>query len=199
MDVSLVNDMRGFQVSVHPSLEDFELLAEVSQMLTQLDGERVLERVIDLMIRRSARNTAACSSIPNTATTGRASSPSTFRPLAHWNRRNRRRGWRSVSSTRVWWVGSSGTVKARSSKRPPPFALGCLAGNNPSSGSALCVPFMWNGDVLAALTLTHSDTFHFSEYHLRLFTIVVNQATGAVRNAQLFAHLLEQRQQMEAI
>ena len=37
------------QLNRRPSLKDFELLAEVSQMLTVLDQDRVLERVIELM------------------------------------------------------------------------------------------------------------------------------------------------------
>src|SRR3954471_15458830 len=41
--------MTTSQLDQRPSLEDFELLAEVSQMLTVLDQDRVLERVIDLM------------------------------------------------------------------------------------------------------------------------------------------------------
>src|ERR1700755_2991678 len=39
------------QLNQRPSIEDFELLAEVSQMLTVLDQDRVLERVIELMAK----------------------------------------------------------------------------------------------------------------------------------------------------
>ncbi|MBE2267618.1 MAG: GAF domain-containing protein [Anaerolinea sp.] len=198
--MSLVNDMRGFQVSVHPSLEDFELLAEVSQMLTQLDEERGLRSVINLMIKAvGAQHSSLLINpeygedwkriftkyLPTADTlepqemTARLAKRVIDKGLAGWVFRNHQGAVVEDTSTDARWI--------------------VLSDNPIPAGSALCVPFMWNGDVLAALTITHPDTFHFSEYHLRLFTIVVNQATGAVRNAQLFAHLLEQRQQMEAI
>ncbi|MDZ4765863.1 MAG: ATP-binding protein [Chloroflexota bacterium] len=65
--------------------------------------------------------------------------------------------------------------------------------------SALCVPFIYNGEALAVLTLVHDEAEHFTEHHLRLMTIVANQATIAVRNAQLFSRMLQQQRQLEAV
>ena len=77
-----------------------------------------------------------------------------------------------------WYIFPDGTSKAR---------------------SALCVPFLYNGEVLAVLTMLYPEPNHFTEYHLRLMTIVANQATVAVRNAQLFNQMLQQQQQLETI
>lgn len=65
--------------------------------------------------------------------------------------------------------------------------------------SALCVPFLYDNTVLAVLTLLHTEPYHFEEHHLRLMTIVANQATVAVRNAQLFHRMEQQKRQLEAM
>ncbi|MFZ4814874.1 MAG: ATP-binding protein, partial [Phototrophicaceae bacterium] len=65
--------------------------------------------------------------------------------------------------------------------------------------SAMCVPLMYSEQVVAVLTLVHPQPNHFSEYHLRLMTIIANQATVAIRNTQLFARLRERQRQLEAV
>ena len=45
----------------------------------------------------------------------------------------------------------------------------------------------------------HPSPNHFDEHHLRLMTIVANQATVAVRNAQLFNQVQQQQRQLEVI
>lgn len=65
--------------------------------------------------------------------------------------------------------------------------------------SAMCVPFMFNEQVIAVLTLTHPEPHHFSDYHLRLITIVANQFTIAIRNAQFFHRIQTQQRQLQTI
>jgi signal transduction histidine kinase len=65
--------------------------------------------------------------------------------------------------------------------------------------SALCVPFMNEEDVVAVVTLVHDQPNHFTPYHLRLLTIIANQAAIAIRNAQLFSNLSQQRRQLQTI
>lgn len=65
--------------------------------------------------------------------------------------------------------------------------------------SALCVPFLHEDEVLAVLTLVHPEPNHFNEHHVRLMTIAANQASVAILNAQLFSQLQAQQQQLEAI
>ncbi|MGB1289116.1 MAG: ATP-binding protein, partial [Aggregatilineales bacterium] len=65
--------------------------------------------------------------------------------------------------------------------------------------SVLCVPFLDDKTVLAVLTLVHPEPGHFTQYHLRLMTIVANQATIAIRNARLFNRLNEERYRLQTV
>ncbi len=196
----MVDFMHGFQLKVHPSLEDFELLATVSQMLTLFDQDRVVEQVIELMIkavdakgssllinpdfgddwrRLFTKYVSNATGMEEPETTVRFARRVLDKGLAGWVIANKQGAIISDTATDSRWMA--------------------FPDSDSTTRSALSLPFLWNGDVLAVLTFTHSQPDHFDEYHLRLFTIIVNQATGAIRNAQLVANLLEQRQQMEAI
>src|SRR5690242_11730567 len=187
------------QIDQRPSLEDFELLAEVSQMLTVLDQDRVLERVIDLMANAVGASKVSLILRPeyvedwqqifvkHLTPSDEPDQPRSIhfaqrvldKGLAGWVFRNKQ--GTIVYDTQKderWYIFPDGTSKAR---------------------SALCVPFLYNGDVLAVLTMLYPEPDHFNEYHLRLMTIVANQATVAVRNAQLFNQMLQQQQQLETI
>src|SRR5690606_20473645 len=59
--------------------------------------------------------------------------------------------------------------------------------------SALCLPIVQDGEVLAIMTLVHTEPNHFNEHQLRLLGIVTNQASVAIRNAQLFSHVQAQQ------
>ena len=65
--------------------------------------------------------------------------------------------------------------------------------------SAMCVPFIINGEVIASVTMIHEKPNHFRPYHLRLMEIIANQTSVAIRNAQLFNHIREQRRQLHAV
>ena len=187
------------QFDQRPSLEDFELLAEVSQMLTVLDQDRVLERVIDLMANAVGAGKVSLILRPeyvedwqqifvkHLTPDSEQDQPRTIhfaqrvldKGLAGWVFRNKQ--GTIVYDTNEddrWYAFPDGTSKAR---------------------SALCVPFLYNGEVLAVLTMLYPEPNHFTEYHLRLMTIVANQATVAVRNAQLFNQMRQQQQQLETI
>ena len=71
-----------------------------------------------------------------------------------------------------------------------------LKNDTSDTRSALCVPFMENDQVMAVLTLTHHEPDHFTEDHLRLMQIIVNQAQLAMRNASLFDRTETQRHQL---
>ena len=190
------------ELNQRPSLEDFELLAEVSQMLTVLDQDRVLERVIDLMAKAVGASKVSLILRPEyvedwrqifvrhlSQETAQAdqSQPQSIhlarrvldKGLAGWVFRHKQGA--IVTDTQHderWYNFPDSTSKAR---------------------SALCVPFLYNGEVLAVLTMLYPEAHHFTDYHLRLMTIVANQATVAVRNAQLFNQMLQQQQQLETI
>lgn len=65
--------------------------------------------------------------------------------------------------------------------------------------SALAVPFISSGDMMAVLTLAHPDAGHFIPEHLRLAQVAVNQAAVAIRNARLENHVLARQRQLEAV
>jgi PAS domain S-box-containing protein len=183
-----------------PSLADFEMLAEISQMLTVLDQDRVLERVIELMARSVDASKVSLILRPEDVEDWRQTLVRYFsgnRPLddepvgIHFARRVLDKGlagwvfqhkqgaivYDTLSDDR-WYVFPDSDSQAR---------------------SALCVPFLANGEVIAVLTLLHPETNHFNDYHLRLMSIVANQATVAVRNAQLFNQMVQQQQQLETM
>ncbi len=185
-----------------PTLADFELLAEVSQMLTVLDQDQVLERVIELMAQAVGASKVSLILRPEYVEDWRQifvkhlspnlkealiQEPSSIhfaqrvldKGLAGWVFRNKVGAivYDTLEDER-WYIFPDSNSKAR---------------------SALGVPFLHNGEVLAVLTLLYPEPNHFNDYHLRLMTIIANQATVSVRNAQLFHQMLEQQQQLETI
>lgn len=177
-----------------PTFEDLELLAEVSQLLTEIDLDNVLNLVISLVARAvgasraslflhadgkidwnhifTMRNLSGDESV-------KVVSRVLDKGFAGWVYRNKRGDIITDTQTDDRWITfKEDTLKMR---------------------SALCVPFMNEGDVLAVVTLVHEEVAHFTPYHLRLMTIIANQASIAVRNAQLFSRLNNQRRQLETI
>jgi signal transduction histidine kinase len=65
--------------------------------------------------------------------------------------------------------------------------------------SAMCVPFIHEGTVVATLTLTSASPDRFDRAQLRLVSIIANQAAIAIRNAQLITSLRAQHQQLRGI
>ncbi len=186
-----------------PTDDDLDLLAKVSEMLTSLDREHLLERVIELSAKGLGAERASLILNPdyhadwaslytrnpsNFSMTQRlfnAKEPVTDarqvieKGLAGWVMRHKRGA--VITDTEKddrWYTFGESSFKAR---------------------SAICVPFMQNDKVLAAVTLAHSQPNHFTDHHLRLLTIIANQSTVAIRNAQLFNRILAQRRQLEAV
>lgn len=177
-----------------PIYEDLKLLTEVSQLLTLLDLDNVMQKVISLM--SSAVGAAKASLFLHDGNNVdwdhiflvRDLDPDQSievvqtvldEGLAGWVIRNRRETIVYDTETdERWHKFPNDTTPVR---------------------SALCVPFIHDDKVLAVLTLVHPAPNHFDEHHLRLMTIVANQATVAIRNAQLFNQLHQQQRQLEVI
>ncbi|NDJ60570.1 MAG: GAF domain-containing protein [Chloroflexi bacterium] len=183
-----------------PSLEDFALLAEVSEMLTVLDQQRVLDRIIEASARAvGAEQSSLLLNLGDNedwrqifigyfpdpqgggghAPTVQLAGDAVSAGLPGWVIQAKKAAIVTDTHTDARW-------------QPIP-------GTNPQARSALAVPFIYSGEVLAVLTLVHSQPKYFEEYHQQLLTIVANQATVAVRNAQLFNRMLEQQQQLQAM
>jgi PAS domain S-box-containing protein len=177
-----------------PTFEDLELLAEVSQLLTEVELDTVLNKVIGLAARAVGASKASlflhadgqvdwAHIFTMRRLTGDESVRVVSRVLdegfAGWVYRNRVGD--IISDTQNddrWIVFKNDPVIVR---------------------SAMCVPFINEDRVVAVVTLVHEEPNHFTPYHLRLLTIIANQATIAIRNAQLVNSLTQQRRQLQTI
>lgn len=178
----------------HPTFEDLEVLAEASQLLTVVDLDHVLQEVIALISR----------------TVG-AQKTSLF---LH---EGEQVAWNHLITMRE--LSPDQTIKVVSQVLDDGFAGWVYAHKKGDiiydtlkderwivfpddpiiTRSAMCVPFIYEGNVIASVTLIHSEPNHFLPYHLRLMEIIANQATVAIHNAQLFKSLNDQRQQLHAV
>jgi PAS domain S-box-containing protein len=174
--------------------QEIEFLAEVSQLLTQFDMQRGLGKIIRLVANAvgAARANLALHSDydldwrqifqtdklnPDTKFSTRVGELETG--LAGW-----------VARERV------GTLVAdlQSDERRAVFEsdLG-------TDKSALALPFISGGELMGVLTLSHPEAKHFTNDHLRLAQIAVNQAAVAIRSARLENHVLARQRQLEAV
>jgi len=194
--------MIGAELQRRSRTEDFALLAQVSLMLTTFDRERLLERVIEVTASALGAERASLLVPPESegewsALAIRHRPDGKFtekfegeesvklakrvldRGLAGWVVKNKQGAVVfDTEQDERWFIFPDSTSKAR---------------------SALCVPLMQSDKVLAALTLLHHEPSHFDDDDLQLMTIIANQATVAIRNAQLFQRMLQQRRQLEAV
>jgi PAS domain S-box-containing protein len=185
-----------------PSIDDLDLLAEISQMLTLLDRDQLLERVIELTIKALGAEKASLLLHPEHTEEWNQVFVKHNNRITDLERYDRERALhfarRVLDMGLAGWVvrNRQGTIvdDTREDERWHVFP-----DSTSGARSALCVPFVYDGEVIGVLTLLHSEPYHFNESHLRLMTIVANQATVAVRNAHLFKTMLEQQRQLEAI
>jgi len=176
------------------TFDDIELLAEVSQLLTMLDLEHVLQRVMKLVAKAVGATQVSLFLHEDDRVdwdhifTVRDLSPDESvrvvkqvldAGFAGWVYRNKQGDIiRDTETDERWIIFPNDPIVTR---------------------SALCAPFLYNDRVIAVVTLIHPEPDHFSEYHLQLMTIIANQATIAIRNAQLFNRMRQQQHQLEAI
>jgi len=175
-----------------PSRE-LEVLAEIAQLLTQFDMQRVLGRVIRKVAGAVGATHAHLALHSNyemdwrnifqtdrldVDTVYSASVGGLNTGLAGWVVRERR-----------------GTIvynAARDERRE-------VFGEELSKGSAIAMPLICNQDLMAVLTLLHPEARHFAESHFRLVQIAMNQASVAVHNARLENHVRSGKHQFEAV
>ncbi|MEZ4668963.1 MAG: ATP-binding protein [Anaerolineae bacterium] len=184
---------RGMLRHLDPSRE-LELLAEVSQLLTQFDMQRVLGRVIRLVASGVGATRAHLALHPNYELD--------WRNIFQTDRLD----LDTVYSAGVGGLDSGlsglvtrerqGTIVYDVSEDDRIDVIGKeLKGNR----SALAVPLICNQDLMAVLTLLHPEPKHFTESHLRLVKIAMNQASVAVHNARLENHVRSGEHQFEAV
>ncbi len=177
-----------------PIPSEVELLAEVSQLLTDVDLDKVMQKVIALSGRvAGASRTSLFLHEHHRVDWERLI---TVRPLTHDE--TVQVVSRVLDEGFAGWVvrHKQGAIitDTEEDERWITFADDTF-----ETRSALCVPFLLQGEVMAVLTLVHEEPNHFQPYHLRLLEIIANQAAIAIRNAQLFNHLDEQKLRLQAI
>ncbi|QPC82853.1 GAF domain-containing protein [Phototrophicus methaneseepsis] len=177
-----------------PTFEDLQLLAEVSQLLLLTDLEGVVERVIEL-----AAKAVGASAVSLFLTEG---------SHIDWNHLRTMRGLVGEQAVKVVSTvmdkGFAGWVHAHKkgdyiedTQTDTRWVI--FEDDKTNVRSALCVPFILDGEVVAVVTLLHEEPYHFNEFHLRLVTIVANQAASAIRNAQLFYNVQSHERQLNAM
>ncbi len=176
-----------------PSSE-LELLAEVSQLVTQFDMQRVLGRVIRLVANNVGATRAHLFLHP--------SYELDWRNIFQTDRLDPD----TIFSASVGGIDSGlpglaaqerkGLLVRDTMMDDRRYAFGDEMRNGQS---ALAVPLICNQDMMAVVLLLHPKPEHFTDNHLRLVQIAMNQASVAVHNARLENHVRSGRQQFQAV
>jgi len=176
-----------------PTIEDLELLAQVSQLLNETDLDQVLSRVIGLAAQAVGATKASLFLHEG--------------GQVDWNHVFTMRDMTASESvrvvSRVLHEGFAGWVYRNKqgdiiydTQRDDRWIV--FPNDHTTVRSALCVPFISDDHVMAVVTFVHDQPEHFTPYHLRFMTIIANQATIAIRNAQSMANLSAQRRQLQS-
>ncbi|MEO0561749.1 MAG: ATP-binding protein [Chloroflexota bacterium] len=177
-----------------PTFEDLELLVEVSKLLTLRDINTVMERVIDLTADAVGAQKASLFLLNGVE--------------VEWDYIFTARALEGTESIRVvatvldeglagWVMRNRTAALIEDTETDPRWHI--FPDDTRVVRSAMCIPFLNEGEPVAVLTLDHPEPNRFTEYQLRLMTIISNQATVAIRNAQLFKRLLDKQRQLEAV
>lgn len=175
-------------------LDDLAILTEVSQLLTLLDLDEVLRKVVELSARAVGADIASLllydgdkidlARIIDTEQPGMKDNKELVsrildEGLAGWVVRNKQPVLLNETFLDDRWL------KFKDFSR--------------ELHSALCIPFIYREQVVAVLTLAHAQPHRFTPHHLRIMTLVASQATVAIRHAQLFKRINMQEHQLEVV
>lgn len=173
---------------------ELELLSEVSALLTEFDMNRTLGRVIRRVATAVGATRAHLALHPHFEVD--------WRQIYYTDRLDPDRVFTAevggLDSGLAGWVAREGKgiivpdVDAEEKRD-------LLDGAVTDVKSALAVPFIYNRDMMAVLTLYHPRPAHFTETHLKLVQIVTNQTAVAVHNARLENHVRSRQRQFETV
>ncbi|MBZ0284649.1 MAG: GAF domain-containing protein [Anaerolineae bacterium] len=183
-------------VAIHSqtdSSREIEVLAEVSLLLTQFDMNRVLGKVIRLLANAVGAAQAHLALHPNYDLD--------WRHIFRTDNLNPD----MIFSARVGGL-ESGLAGLAACERRALLVQNAETDERRAhfeselqTGSALCIPFICNQDMMGVLTLLHPDAGHFTPAHQRLMLIGVNQAAVAIHNARMENQVVAQRRQVESL
>lgn len=195
--------MAGTSRHIQPTVEDLNLLIEISQMLTLLDRDRLLDRVVEVATKSFGAERATLLLNPDAPSDWqqiliryRADDSSIEHMDPTQSVRFARRAWDKglagiVARERRGIIIQDTNEDTRWQK---------FENSTSAARSVLCVPFVLNNDmVIGVLTLQHSDAAQFDENDLALLTIIANQASVALSNAQLFHNLQQTESKLQGI
>jgi len=177
-----------------PTYEDLELLAEISSLLTLTDGEKVPERIVERAAQAvGAQHASLFLYDEASASWGQLF---TTRPLPHERARHTLTQLIKDGFAGWVWRNKAGDIVADTHNDA---RWKMLEGDTLKTGSALCVPCIDKGTVIALIALTHDKPHYFTPAHLRLMGIIATQTVIAIRNAALVQRLRAQSSQLATI
>lgn len=181
-------------VTEKPTLNDLDLITEASDLLTLRDLGNVLHRILELAAKAVDADRATLLVYSEDGTTwthilnGENLSQHESMQVIETTLRSGLTGW--IAHHRESVIIADTAHDERWYHFPD--------GSHPAR-SAIGVPLIYRDDLVGVVTLAHMEADHFNTYHLRLMTILANQAAIAIRNAQSFDRMNAQRQQLEAV
>ena len=173
---------------------DLELIAEVSQLVTQFDMQRVLGKVIRLVANAVGATRAHLFLHPtyeldwrNIFQTDRLDPDTIFSASV---------GGLDSGLPGLAAQERKGLLVRDVMMDDRRYAFGKELRDDQS---ALAVPLICNQDMMAVLMLLHPKPEHFTDKHLQIVQITMNQASVAVHNARLENHVRSGRHQFQAV
>lgn len=169
-------------------IDEIALLAQVSQLLTALDAEATLDRVVTLAAEICGGERASLivrrdSGYDHFSDRGRVEDPDLLRVvlesgLAGWVLRHGQSALIDDTDRDPRWYQSSHDYHAR---------------------SAMSVPLVLSDAVIGVVSVAHSRHSAFNAQKLRLLTILANQAATAITHAFTVERLSQQEARLRAI
>lgn len=194
--------MPGAPLLKKPTSEDLDLLSEISQMLTLIDREQLLERVIELTAKAFGAERASLMLNPEIPEDWEQALIKYRRGAGGIERVEQSQSVRFAKRVMRdglagWVVRERSGVVITDTREDARWVT--FDDSTSSARSVLCVPFQTSEAVIGVLTLLHSDPEHFDASDLQTLTIIANQTTVALHNATLFSRMRHKERQLEAI
>jgi PAS domain S-box-containing protein len=182
--------------------QQLEVLVEISQMLSTLDLDIVLSRVVGLTteVVGASRGTFFLFDEP----TGKLTLQRFLAARNYDPETKEHVSTRVLNEGLAGWVYQHGHAEIITDTLTDPRWV-TLEGETEIARSVLCVPFQVDRadgtrePPRGILTLEHPETNHFNKTDMQLVQAIANQAATAMLNAQLFDKTQSQQRELEAI
>jgi PAS domain S-box-containing protein len=179
-------------LNIDPSTGDVDLLVEISKLFTYPELNDVLQRVIDL-----AATTVGATNATMVVYDGMSVEWRYVTSFAQKNHTNPDELITTVMEHGLagWVAKNREMALIEDTENDPRWRT--LSDPEHHARSALCLPLIFKDELTAIMTLAHKEPNHFTPNHVRLMTIIANQAAVAVHNARLVNRVQAQQRQLE--